>query len=1223
MKKSTTSRLNRIFPVALIAGLFLINDPALAQSGQKFATGGNTLSTGEFFGTLNNFPIDVRVNNILRSSFTNTGFNVLGDIHSTNTMVDSILSSWQVIVADAFSVGGNLSVSGNATFNGNATIADTLNIGLLTISGNRISSSTGTVNFNGNDVIKLGTLRANTVDATSYLLSGAPIDFNAIDSNIFNLQSAVGTLQTTTADQQSEIDSIETAVGNITSSQWQTTGTNSISYTGTATVTNLQAGSIGTAQLTISDKFIAPNGEFDTLRAVKRLAVNHNLSLGKDSGSTESDITSRVAPLKIQSDPYIAFDVIMAEGNQSKIGIGMKDGLTAKFNVLGNSQLSGDLNVTGNTNIGGNLTSPGTIEANTINASNINLSGTPFSSQFLSLSGDTMAGNITLASGTSINHSTGNAALTFDGFGNTNTIGLGYNINTPDSAQGLVVIPSGNTQFPNGAVLLGDANPNGEVLITLNGSAGGRLHIKGWEKKTYLINDGGEKITLDGVNGNSLWETTKGLTLATRSGTTFSGNYHLNIQGSTNAQNYYQNDMLVDLVGMQSAVDNLSALQANQQSAIDTLQNEMLNAQSSINNVQVEIDTINDSMETQASLIFAHDSLIANLSDTLSNLSAAQADLNTQYSNLVSSQWQNDTVNTSNIFYSAGNVGIGTSQPSVPLEVSGSIMVTGSNSGGGGGGGGGGTLPAIKSIIIDGGTDRITATSGTIDFVNTSLTTTGNIAATSVVVAGNIQSASITTANLSIIDKIESDTMHARKSLEVNNSLKLVRDTAMMYAEIATKDTAVALMFQKEAQATVEIGEAAPPAPGEARAKLTVVGNTKLDGSVNVSGNISAAGTVSANTFNAQKFSSDTVFITRIMPAVGDSEIHIGDSSIIINGNINSISAYGASRSNWKDLYFQNQNPGTMLFGGTNNTLLNPYFGNAGIGISNPLHKLSVSEQTSNFVSVQLTNSTTGQGQQDGLCMGMFDDNVLFKNFEEGSFTFLNKSGGYFFNQAIFQGGASPNIQFNSNVGIGTSSPSEKLEVASGNVLIKGTNNFSAAGDEAVLYLGDNNHYIKSVWGGGVRIGSFLVPDAVVLMQGDGRVGIGTDYIPTDFKMAVNGKVLAEDVTILLRGDWPDFVYEPGYNRPTLNEKEKYHEKFGHMMYMDSAKEIKKNGLNISKNFVGLTRNVEEVGEDVIVLQKTVVDLNRIVNTQQEQILKQQEQMLKLQKEVDTLKKNK
>jgi trimeric autotransporter adhesin len=84
------------------------------------------------------------------------------------------------------------------------------------------------------------------------------------------------------------------------------------------------------------------------------------------------------------------------------------------------------------------------------------------------------------------------------------------------------------------------------------------------------------------------------------------------------------------------------------------------------------------------------------------------------------------------------------------------------------------------------------------------------------------------------------------------------------------------------------------------------------------------------------------------------------------------------------------------------------------------------------------------------------------------------------------------NLNVSGLVGIGTTAPAQKLEVDSGNLLVKGASNFKATGNTAFLYVGDTNHPIEALFNTGLSIGAFKVPSAVFIQDKTGFVGVGT-----------------------------------------------------------------------------------------------------------------------------------
>ncbi|MBI2967678.1 MAG: hypothetical protein HYY40_07675 [Bacteroidetes bacterium] len=142
-------------------------------------------------------------------------------------------------------------------------------------------------------------------------------------------------------------------------------------------------------------------------------------------------------------------------------------------------------------------------------------------------------------------------------------------------------------------------------------------------------------------------------------------------------------------------------------------------------------------------------------------------------------------------------------------------------------------------------------------------------------------------------------------------------------------------------------------------------------------------------------------------------------------------------------------------------------------------------------------------------------------------------------------------------------------------------------------------------------------PDAFTVLGG-GKVGIGTATIPTDYLLAVKGKIIAQDVVIKLADEWPDYVYLPNYKRPTWMERKNYHQEHNRMMYMEGAPDINEKGITLSRNMIGLTRNMEEAWLEIIELHEENEELKEEINALKKENRWMKEEMKKIRKIIVT-----
>ena len=107
------------------------------------------------------------------------------------------------------------------------------------------------------------------------------------------------------------------------------------------------------------------------------------------------------------------------------------------------------------------------------------------------------------------------------------------------------------------------------------------------------------------------------------------------------------------------------------------------------------------------------------------------------------------------------------------------------------------------------------------------------------------------------------------------------------------------------------------------------------------------------------------------------------------------------------------------------------------------------------------------------------------------------------------------------------------------------------------------------------------------------QVAIGTtdNYIPDGFTLAVGGKMIAEEVKVRLRANWPDYVFDEDYNKPTLEELEASIEENGHLPNIPSAEEVKAEGYLLGEMDVKLLEKIEELTLYIIELNKKIEKL--------------------------------
>ncbi|MEM1340502.1 MAG: fibronectin type III domain-containing protein [Bacteroidota bacterium] len=105
-----------------------------------------------------------------------------------------------------------------------------------------------------------------------------------------------------------------------------------------------------------------------------------------------------------------------------------------------------------------------------------------------------------------------------------------------------------------------------------------------------------------------------------------------------------------------------------------------------------------------------------------------------------------------------------------------------------------------------------------------------------------------------------------------------------------------------------------------------------------------------------------------------------------------------------------------------------------------------------------------------------------------------------------------------------------------------------------------------------------------------GNVAVGTTTVPTGYHMAIDGKLVTEEVRVELSDNWnwPDYVFVDTYPLRSLEALEKHIKEKGHLPNIPTAKEVEANGIALGEMNRLLLEKIEELTLYILQLKQEI-----------------------------------
>ncbi|MDP3461688.1 MAG: hypothetical protein Q8S18_02750 [Bacteroidales bacterium] len=204
-------------------------------------------------------------------------------------------------------------------------------------------------------------------------------------------------------------------------------------------------------------------------------------------------------------------------------------------------------------------------------------------------------------------------------------------------------------------------------------------------------------------------------------------------------------------------------------------------------------------------------------------------------------------------------------------------------------------------------------------------------------------------------------------------------------------------------------------------------------------------------------------------------------------------------------------------------------------------------------------------------------------------------------------------IFYNGNVGIGTNDPKERLSVDASwgrpinfhiggsqniysNAYYEGVDKRAKEGPAYSINFSDTHMAIRVAVDGAAD--SQISWTEVINFNSEGEIGIGTN-ITNGYKLAVAGKIIAQEMRIVFTVPESDFVFKPNYPLMPLNELKAFISTNNHLPEVPSATEFKENGYSVGTMDDLLLRKIEELTLYILQQQEEIERLKEFVENNQ------------------------